>query len=128
VRLLLDTQTFLWAVGAPERLSSRARRTIQLASNEILVSAASAWEIAIKVGLGRLELPDRPQRFVPDQMAANAFEPLAIQVRHALQVAELPDIHRDPFDRLLVAQASVEGLVLVTADRQLRKYPIETLW
>ena len=128
MRLLLDTQTFLWAVGAPERLSSRARRAIQLESNEIIVSAASAWEIAIKVGLGRLDLPDGPQRFVPDQMAANAFEPLAIQLRHALQVAELPDIHRDPFDRLLVAQASVEGLVLVTADRQLRKYPIETLW
>ncbi|MDE3102644.1 MAG: type II toxin-antitoxin system VapC family toxin [Chloroflexota bacterium] len=127
MRLLLDTQAFLWAVEALERLSARARREIQDPSNEVLVSAATAWEIAIKVGIGDLELPDDPQRFVPDQIDANAFTPLAVLVRHALKVADLPRIHKDPFDRLLVAQASVDGLALVTADEQVRRYPIDTV-
>lgn len=128
MRLLLDTQAFIWAVSAPELMSPRVRRAVQEPANEVLVSAASAWEIAINVHLRRMELPDDPQRFVPDQIEANSFGRLAVQVRHALKVADLPDIHRDPFDRLLVAQAAVEELVLVTADPTLRRYPIETIW
>ncbi len=128
MRLLLDTQAFLWAIEAPERLSARARKEIKSDANEILVSAASAWEIAIKTSLGDLVLPDDPQRFVPEQMAANSFIPLPVLMRHALKVADLPKIHKDPFDRLLVAQASVEDLGLVTADPHVRKYPVDTIW
>jgi PIN domain nuclease of toxin-antitoxin system len=128
VRLLVDTHPFLWAIASPERLSARARRAIEDDANEILVSAASAWEIAIKFSLGRLQLPDDPQRFIPEQLAANSFTALAVLLRHALQVADLPMIHKDPFDRLLVAQAVIEDLALVTSDAQLRKYPVKTIW
>lgn len=128
MRVLLDTQSFLWAIDTPERLSARARGAIQDDANEVLVSAASAWEIAIKSRLGRIQLADEPQRFVPEQMAANSFTALAVLVRHALQVAGLPLIHKDPFDRLLVAQALVEDLALVTSDAKLRKYPVKTIW
>lgn len=88
----------------------------------------SAWEIAIKYELGDLQLPDQPQRFVPEQIAANSFAPLPVLIPHALKVAELPRIHKDPFDRLLVAQASVEDLALVTADAQIRRYDVATIW
>lgn len=113
---------------APEKLSARARREIQESANEILVSAASAWEIAIKYELGDLELPKEPQLFVPEQIAANSFAPLPVLVPHALKVADLPRIHRDPFDRLIVAQAFVEELALVTSDAQVRRYPVRTIW
>lgn len=92
------------------------------------MSAVSAWEIAIKCELGDLQLPDDPQRFVPEQIVANSFAPLPVLIRHALKVVELPPIHRDPFDRLLAAQASVEDLALVTADAKIRRYPITTIW
>lgn len=128
MRLLLDTQAFLWAISAPERLRRSVRRALEDEANEVFVSAASAWEIAIKVRLERLRLPDDPQRFVPEQMAENALQPLPVQIRHALRVFDLPDVHRDPFDRLLVAQAVVEDLVLVTGDPQLRRYPVRVLW
>ena len=128
MRLLLDTQAFLWAVSDPDRLRARARRQIESPSNDVFVSAATAWEIAIKSRLGRLTLPDDPQRFVPDQMAENSFAPLPVLMSHALKVLDLPEHHRDPFDRLLIAQAIVEDLVLVTADAQLRRYPIRIVW
>ena len=94
MRLILDTQSFLWAIDKPERLSQRARREIQNEANEILVSAVTAWEVAIKWQLGDLQLPDEPRRYVPEQMAANAFAPLPVLIRHALKVAELPMIHK----------------------------------
>lgn len=111
-----------------ERLSPRARRAIRAGSNEVFLSAASAWEIAIKTRLGRLRLGADPETFVPDQMSRNALLPLPVLVAHALKVAALPDTHRDPFDRLLVAQAMVENLTLVSADRTLRAYGIDVVW
>lgn len=96
--------------------------------NEVYVSAATAWEIAIKARTGKIGVVGDPQRFVPEQIAANSFSPLPVSIRHALKVADLPMIHRDPFDRLLVAQASVDDLGLVTADPQVRKYPVDTIW
>lgn len=128
MRFLLDTQSFLWAVDTPARLSQRARRQIQSEANEIFVSAVTAWEIAIKSQRGDLQLPDEPQRYVPEQMAANSFAALPVLIRHALKVVELPLIHKDPFDRLLAAQAAAEDLTLITADAELRKYPVRTLW
>lgn len=128
MKLLLDTQAFLWSISAPERLGAHARRAIQSGRNEVFVSAVSAWEIAIKSALGRLTLAEDPQRFIPEQMTQNAFEPLPVLIRHALKVLDLPDIHRDPFDRLLVAQALIEELALVSGDAQLGRYPVRVIW
>jgi PIN domain nuclease of toxin-antitoxin system len=128
VRLLLDTCTFLWIVGGAKELSSRAREAFADPANEALLSAASAWEIAVKHRLGRLPLPAPPDDFVPAQRAAHGIEPLAVDEEAALHVAKLPDLHRDPFDRLLVAQALVGGFVVVTPDEPIRQYPVRTLW
>lgn len=129
MRLLLDTQAFLWAITAPEKLSPRARRSIQNAGNEIYVSAATAWEIAIKARLGRLDIEiDDLASAIPEQIERHAFQPLPVHIRHALTVATLPDVHRDPFDRLLVAQAVADDLHLVTADRILRGYDVKIVW
>jgi PIN domain nuclease of toxin-antitoxin system len=128
VRLLLDTCTFLWIVGGAEDLSASARQAFADPANEVFLSAASAWEIAVKHRLGRLPLPAPPEAFVPAQRAAHGLEPLPVDEEAALHVAKLPDIHRDPFDRMLVAQAMVGGLLLVTPDDQIREYPVRTLW
>jgi PIN domain nuclease of toxin-antitoxin system len=128
VRLLLDTCTFLWIVGGAKELSSRAREAFVDPANEAFLSAASAWEIAVKHRLGRLPLPEGPDQFVPSQREAHGIEPLPVDEESALHVARLPDLHRDPFDRLLVAQAIVGGLVLLTPDDDVRQYPARTLW
>ncbi len=110
MKALLDTQVFLWWISDDPRLSSRASAIIKDGNNKLFLSAASGWEIAIKVRLGRLTLPEPLETFVPEQMALNAIEGLPIQMSHALHVYTLPDHHRDPFDRLLVAQAQLENL------------------
>lgn len=126
MRLLLDTQVFLWLLAEPERLG-RHQRSIEDPANDLLLSAASSWEIAIKVGLGRLELPDAPTRYVPDRMRAIGAEPLAVEHAHALAVAQLPLLHRDPFDRILVAQARHLRLRIVTADENIARYDVQTI-
>jgi PIN domain nuclease of toxin-antitoxin system len=128
VRLLLDTCTFLWILEGSKELSPRARETFVDPANEVFLSAASAWEIAVKHRLGRLPLPAPPEEFVPAQRSVHGIEPLPVDEEAALHVAKLPDLHRDPFDRLLVAQALVAGLVLVTPDGNIRQYPARTLW
>jgi PIN domain nuclease of toxin-antitoxin system len=122
-RLLLDTHVFLWWRGEPSKLSSAARSRIASA-DLVFVSVASAWEAAIKTSLGRLELPDTVEAGV----LASGFEKLLITFSHAEQAASLPQHHRDPFDRMLVAQARAEGLTLVTHDRLLEPYDVEILW
>jgi len=94
----------------------------------LFVSAASGWEIAIKAKLGRLQLPDEPQRFILEQLSLNAIQSLPIQMSHALHVFSLPDHHRDPFDRILISQAQLEGLPILTADPQISLYPVEVIW
>ncbi|HEU4527067.1 MAG TPA: type II toxin-antitoxin system VapC family toxin [Actinomycetota bacterium] len=128
MRLLLDTHAFLWWVAADERLSPRASALIADGSNQVLVSAASAWEIVLKSGLGRVEVPTPVDRFFTAQLEMNAFLPLPIHMRHALGLEALPDVHRDPFDRILVAQAVAEDLTLVSRDRELRDYPVRLEW
>jgi PIN domain nuclease of toxin-antitoxin system len=122
-RLLLDTHVFLWWRGEPSRLPSEVRSRISDA-DLVFVSAASAWEAAIKASLGRLELPDTIEAGV----LASGFERLLITFSHAEQAAGLPPHHRDPFDRMLVAQARAEGLTLVTHDRLLAPYDVQILW
>jgi PIN domain nuclease of toxin-antitoxin system len=128
VRLLLDTCTFLWIVGGAKEFSPRAREAFADPMNEVFLSAASAWEIAVKHRLGRLPLPAPPEEFVPAQRTAHGIEPLPVDEESALHVAKLPDLHRDPFDRMLVAQSLVGGLVLLTPDDPIRQYPVRTLW
>lgn len=126
MRLLLDTHVFLWLLAEPERLGQHLA-SVEGAGNDLLVSAASSWEIAIKVRLGRLSLPDDPKRYVPDRMRALGAEPLPVEHAHALAVADLPMLHRDPFDRVLVAQARHLELTIVTADADIARYDVRTI-
>ena len=129
MRILLDTHAFLWWVADDERLPAKPRRLIGDGRNEVLVSAVTGWEIAVTAALGRLELPDPPDRFVPQQLRDNAFEALPVTMSHALAVSRLPDLHRDPFDRLLIAQAVLERLTLVSGDEEVARYPdVRVAW
>jgi PIN domain nuclease of toxin-antitoxin system len=128
MRLLLDTHAFLWWIFDDGRLSRTARDLIADPRAEILFSAVSGWEIAIKARTGRLDLPADVQRFVQDQVRHNGLRVLPVELRHALRVHALPDHHRDPFDRLLVAQAQVEAVPLLSRDPLLAGYEVELRW
>jgi PIN domain nuclease of toxin-antitoxin system len=127
-RLLLDTDVFLWWVDDAPNLTVPARQAIADTGNECLVSIASCWEMAIKSSLGKLRLARPVERFVSEQLAANAFSLLNIELRHTAKIEKLPFLHRDPFDRLLIAQALTEKLTMVTADRVFADYGIKLLW
>lgn len=122
MKLLLDTQILLWAAGQPERLSAAARRLLSDRRNELLFSAASLWEIAIKRRLGREDFRVEP-RLLRRGLLDNGYVELPITSQHAVGIDALPALHKDPFDRLLLAQALSEGVTLVTADAQLARYP-----
>jgi PIN domain nuclease of toxin-antitoxin system len=128
VRYLLDTNVWLWSVLEPQRLSRRARTTFSDLDQEMFLSAASAWEIAIKVASGKLRLPEAPTTYIPRRMGDQGVRPLPVSHQHALAVFALPHHHRDPFDRLLVAQANLESMILMTADRIFERYPVQMLW
>ncbi len=129
MRLLLDTHAFLWwASDGGSRLSEEARDAIASESNEVLLSTASALEIGIKAARGRLELPDDPDRYIPDRLRMHGFGALSIDLAHALRASVLPVIHRDPWDRLLVAQAQIEQIPIVTSDPIIGRYDVETIW
>ncbi|MGH9859803.1 MAG: type II toxin-antitoxin system VapC family toxin [Candidatus Acidiferrales bacterium] len=125
---LLDTSVFLQALAAPHRLNRRARELLSHQRAGLFFSAASSWEISIKHALGRLRLPDPLARYVPASLADWGIEGLEITHRHALAAGELTLYHHDPFDRMLVAQAQLEQLVLLTTDRIFAKYPVKMLW
>ncbi len=127
MKLLLDTHVWLWMLAAPERLGE-ARATLEDAERSLLLSAASSWEIAIKYELGRLSLPQPPERFVPDRIHATGVTPIAIEHVHALEAGRLPKHHRDPFDRVLVAQACHLEVPIITADPQIRAYDVAVVW
>ncbi|MGH2761590.1 MAG: type II toxin-antitoxin system VapC family toxin [Thermoleophilaceae bacterium] len=116
----------MWLQTEPERLGDRLA-LVEDRRTELLLSAASSWEIAIKYGLGRLPLPEPPERYVPERMRALGAQGVAVEHSHALAVGSLPPLHRDPFDRLLVAQARALGVPILTADPALAPYPAETL-
>lgn len=126
MNLLLDTSIFLWLQTEPERLGE-SLRIVQDERTELLLSAASSWEISIKYQLGKLPLPEPPERYVPEHMDAIGARAVAIEHPHALAVATLPALHRDLFDRLLVAQASLLGLTIMTADPSVAQYPVSTV-
>lgn len=122
MKLLLDTQILLWAAGEPERLSVSARALLEDERHELVFSAASLWEVAIKSGLGREDFRVDP-RLLRRGLLDNGYSELPITSLHAVGVEVLPDLHKDPFDRMLLAQALAEGITLVTADARLADYP-----
>ncbi|XXT15907.1 type II toxin-antitoxin system VapC family toxin [Sorangium sp. So ce429] len=128
MKLLLDTHVWLWAVLTPERIATAARHAIEDPHNTLLISAASAWEISVKHANGKLPLPEAPETLVPRAIAALEAIELPVTARHAISSAALPYHHRDPFDRLLVAQALCEGAALVTVDELLTRYGATMLW
>lgn len=128
MRLLLDTCTFLWlAMDSPE-LSTRARQLFQSADNEAYLSSVSVWEIVLKHSLGRLSLSDPPERLIPDLRRRLLVEPLSLDEESALQLTRLPQLHRDPFDRMLVCQAIVHGMTILSPDDDIRQYPARVDW
>lgn len=127
-QILLDTHVWLWFNSEPEKLGDEARETLVDPENDLFLSAASTWEIAIKHAAGRLELPAPPAQYIPIRLAENRVLPLNIQHGHTLAAAALPLHHRDPFDRMLVAQARYEKMTLATADPRLHAYDAQVLW
>lgn len=126
MRALLDTHVWLWMLTEPSRLG-RSAEMVEDPAADLYLSAASSWEIAIKHSIGRLPLPEPPATYVPARIQSTKVIPLPIEHTHALEVAGLPPHHNDPFDRLLVAQATVEGLPIVTADSNIARYNVETI-
>jgi PIN domain nuclease of toxin-antitoxin system len=128
VKLLLDTHTLLWWDRQDSRLSERTRELVMDAENEIMLSAVSALEIAIKSSAGRLDLALSPGEYVESRTDLYRLTPLPVTIEHAVHVASLPRLHRDPFDRLIVAQAQVERVPIITNDPGIAAYDVETVW
>ena len=128
MKVLLDTHAFLWWITDDPRLSERARDIIGDGGNDVFFSVASAWEIAIKAGIGRLHLPNPADEFVTGEVVRNGFSVLPIHLVHALRVHALPPHHRDPFDRLLVAQSGIDELPLISRDPVFARYDIDIRW
>jgi PIN domain nuclease of toxin-antitoxin system len=126
MKVLLDTHTFLWGLSEADKLSAAARRAI--ASSETFWSIASIWEALIKTQVGKLPLPVPAGPYLISKMTANGVSVLSIQLEHVLRVEQLPMHHRDPFDRMLIAQAMEEGLPIITADPLFSRYPVEVIW
>jgi len=126
--VLLDTHAFLWLVLGDERLSSRARAIIDADGTRVMISIASVWEIGIKSGIGKLDLPDEFEPFIREELRKRAIGILDLKLRHVFQVHALPLHHRDPFDRMLVAQSLAEGIPVVGRDRELDTYGVDRRW
>jgi PIN domain nuclease of toxin-antitoxin system len=128
VKLLLDTHAFLWAITDDPQLSGKARRLFTGSENELFLSVAGVWEILVKVQIGKLPLPKPAGDYLQKQLAKNAVQVLPIRLRHALRLEQLPLHHRDPFDRILIAQALEEEMPILTADPVMNQYSATLLW
>lgn len=128
MQYLLDTHTFLWMAADPTRLSRKVREIVLKESNRLHLSAASGWEIALLHRLNRVELPDEPQRFIPEAMQRLSVSPIFISFHTAISAAMLPLIHRDPFDRIIIAEAIKEKMTILTKDSKFAKYDVQSLW
>ena len=128
MKLLLDTCTFLWIVGERENLSPRAVELFESADHEVYLSAASAWEVGTKYAIRKLFLSEPPDRYIPAQREAHGILPLPIDEESALHAVRLPPLHKDPWDRMLIGQAVVHGLTILTSDRLITQYAVRTLW
>jgi PIN domain nuclease of toxin-antitoxin system len=128
MRVLLDTHAFLWLITDDDRLSGNARQTFLNTENSLFFSAASLWEICLKKSLGKISLKDGWLQAIQEEMEINTIQWLPIEMRHCAEVAELPFYHRDPFDRMLIAQAIAEEMKLLSRDSRLANYAIELIW
>ncbi|MGH9502713.1 MAG: type II toxin-antitoxin system VapC family toxin [Terriglobales bacterium] len=128
MKYLLDTVAWLWSVYLVERLGAEARDILENGREEIYLSAATAWEVSIKMRLGKLNFPGTPAQIVPVYMAKQGLLPVPVTHLHAVKVYDLPSHHSDPFDRLIIAQAMVEEMTVLTSDRIFEKYPVDVVW
>jgi PIN domain nuclease of toxin-antitoxin system len=128
LKVLFDTHAFLWAISDDERLSSSAGRIFTDPTNQVLLSAASAWEILVKAETGRLPFPRPAGPYLRNQLRKTATAVLPVQLSHVLRLENLPHHHRDPFDRMILAQAIEEEIPVVSADSKFALYPVELLW
>ena len=128
MRALLDTHVFLWWLLDREQLGRRARRILRDSRSVALWSVASSWELSIKVSLGKVRVPGRLRNYLPQKLQEQGITTMLVEHAHAFEVAELPQHHRDPFDRMLIAQARVERVPILTADEQFLAYDVEVVW
>ncbi len=128
MKYLLDTMVWLWSVGPTDKIGRSGLEILTNGLEEIYLSAASSWEIAIKTNLGKYQLTESPDRYVPKRLVQQGIQSLYITQAHTLKVYDLPLHHQDPFDRLIIAQAIAENMTVLTADRVFRKYPVDVLW
>lgn len=128
MRLLLDTSSFLWFVAGSDRLSLKARELMEDFDNALVLSVASLWEMAIKVSIGKLELLKEFDRFIPEKLEENEIETLHVRLAHLSEMMKLPFHHRDPFDRLIIAQSISENLPLIACDNVFEEYAVEIIW
>lgn len=128
MRLLIDTHVWLWSLAEPARLSKQARSLLENVDNEVLFSVVCSWEIVTKHSLGKLKLPEPPDAFIPEQLKVQRLAALPLTLQHTLEAARLPWHHRDPFDRMLIAQARCERIPFLTADRKILAYEVKTIW
>lgn len=128
MKLLLDTHVWIWWLTAPDRLTSEASSALSDAESRLYLSPASTWELMVKSAAGRVNVSGSVEALVQEAISASGVQPLPIEHAHALQLRRLPPHHRDRFDRMLVAQAQADQMILVTANRQLSAYDVETLW
>lgn len=128
MRILLDTVTFLWIAEGSDRLSRSALDLFRNSDNEVWLSSVSAWEVSVKHRLGRLPLPEPPDRFIPKMRSIHRIESLCLEESATLQLSKLPELHRDPFDRMLVCQAINRGMTILTPDEMIRQYPVSSTW
>jgi len=125
MRLLLDTSSFLWFVAGSDRLSGKAREIIEDFDNELVLSVASLWEMAIKVSIGKLEMLREFDKFIPEKLEENEIDILHVSLDHLSEMMKLPFHHRDPFDRLIIAQSISENVPVIACDGIFKKYPVE---
>jgi PIN domain nuclease of toxin-antitoxin system len=125
---ILDTHTFLWFITDNDNLTQKAKKIIENSSSKIFLSSAVAWEISIKISIGKIILNTGLENFILKAIQQYRFIPMPITISHAVRVNKLRDIHKDPFDRILIAQSIIEKAPLITSDRMIRKYNIKTVW
>ena len=128
MKYLLDTAVWLWSLKSPELIGVEGVQILELGQEEVYLSAVTCWEISIKMRLGKLDFPGPPAQYVPRFMAKQGLHPLSITHSHAAKVYDLPAYHGDPFDQMLIAQALIEDMVILTSDRSFKKYPAKLLW
>jgi PIN domain nuclease of toxin-antitoxin system len=128
MRILLDTCTFLWLILDTEELTEKVKDLFADSDNEVFLSVVSTWEITVKYAIGRLDLPEEPRFYIPEQRERHRVRSLPLDEPASLQVSTLPKIHSDPFDRMLISQAMIHGLTILSPDDMMKKYPVRIAW